>query len=243
MQAFSAEDPVLSVSRAAELTGVSRPTARRLLLTFERLGFVRSEHGMYRLTPRVLRLGFGYLSSFPVWRLAEGHMQALAGDLNEACSVATLDEGDIVYVARVPPKRTMSLTLTIGSRLPAYPTSMGRVLLSGLSERALERYCEETPLVALTSRTTTDPTRLREIIVGVRADGFCMVDGEREEGVRSVAAPLVGSDGGVVAAINVSANAARVSVADMRDVFVPKLLATASEISREIIAPAQAVPR
>lgn len=236
LQAFSAEDPLLSVSRAAELTGISRPAARRLLLTFERLKFVQAEHGMFRLTPRVLRIGYGYLSCFPIWEHAEPQLRELATAVNEACSAATLDEGDIVYVARVPPKRSMSITLTIGSRLPAYPTSMGRVLLASLSPELFESYLEHTTLQALTPQTVTDRAQFREIIARTRIDGFAVVDGEREEGVRSAAAPLTRRDGTVLAAINVSVNAARVSLDRLHDEIVPMLLDTADEISRDIVS-------
>lgn len=234
--AFSADNPVLSVSQAAKLAGVTRPTARRILLTLERMKYVEAEHGLYRLTPRVLRIGFGYLSSFPLWERAEPHMRALAMEVNEACSAATLDDDEIVYVARVTPNRSMSLTLTIGSRLPAYPTSMGRVLLSELPADVFEDYLKRTELRALTPKTITDRDTFREIIARTRHDGFAIVDGEREEGVRSVAAPLRRADGSLLAAVNVSVNAARVPLKRLREEFVPKLLATASDISREVIS-------
>ncbi len=236
LQAFSANDPVLSVSRAAERAGVTRPTARRILLTLERMKFVEAQYGMYRLTPRVLRIGFGYLSTFPLWAHAEPHMRALAADVNEACSAATRDEDEIVYVARVTPNRSMSLTLTIGSRLPAYPTSMGRVLLADLPTDEFDAYMDRTTLRALTPHTVTDPAAFREIIERTRDQGFAIIDGEREEGVRSAAAPLRRADGTTIAAVNVSVNAARVPLERLREEFVPKLLTTAAEISRELMA-------
>jgi IclR family transcriptional regulator, pca regulon regulatory protein len=204
------------------------------LLTFERLGFVEAQDGAFRLTPRVLRIGYGYLSALPLWDHAQGRLRALAQELNESCSVATLDDKDIVYVARVPANRSMSLTLTIGSRLPAYPTSMGRVLLAALSDEALDEYLATTPLEKLTPHTETDVVRFRAILAEVRRSGYAVVDGEREEGVRSTGTSIRGSNGEVIAAVNVSVNAARVSLDEMHNRIVPKLLEAAEDISRNI---------
>lgn len=234
LQAFSAEHPALSVSEAAELTGLSRATARRILITCARLGFAESDDRRFRLTPRVLRLGYGYLSSLPVWERAQPHMRALADTVRESCSAATLDGDEIVYVARVPAQRSMSITLSVGSRLPAHPTSMGRVLLAALPATELRDYLDTAELRALTSRTIIDPAELERELERVRARGYALVDGEREEGVRSAAAPVRDGSGGVVAAVNVSANAGRVSVADLRDRCVPSLIEVADAISRDI---------
>lgn len=234
LQAFSAEHPTLTVTEAAEVTGLSRATARRILLTCVRLGFAETDDRRFRLTPRVLRLGYGYLSSLPIWDRAQSHLRALADEVRESCSAATLDGEDIVYVARVPANRSMSITLSVGSRLPAYPTSMGRVLLAALPEDDLRRYLEHTVLRPLTSRTITDPAVLEKELDRTRKRGYAMVDGEREEGVRSAAAPVRDRTGRVVAAINVSANAGRVTVAELRERCVPLLVQTADAISRDI---------
>jgi IclR family pca regulon transcriptional regulator len=218
----------------AELTGLTRATARRLLLTFERLGFVESNDGLFRLTPRVLRIGYSYLSSLPFAEHIQGELRSLAEEFNESCSAATLDGEEIVYVARVPAKRSMTITLAVGSRLPAYPTSMGRVLLAGLSDEALEEYFSRATIQQLTAQTVTDRERLRAIIAETRSNGFAIVDGEREEGVRSAAAPIRASTGQVLAAINISVNAARVPLEYLRESIVPRLKATAAEISRDI---------
>ena len=236
LQAFSTDNPVLTVSRAAELAGLTRATARRMLLTFERLGFVDMEDGSFRLTPRVLRIGYSYLSSLPVWHHAEPKLRALAEEFNESCSVAVLDDKEIVYVARMPAKRSLSLTLTIGSRLPAYPTSMGRVLLAGLPSARFDEYLATTTLEKLTKHTVTDIGQFCEIIAGVRRLGYAIIDEEREEGVRSTAVPLVGRNGDVVAAMNVSVNAARISHDELRDRMLPRLKATAEDISKNIVA-------
>jgi IclR family pca regulon transcriptional regulator len=234
LQAFSAEHPVLTVTQAAELAGLTRATARRVLLTCVRAGFAETDGRTFQLTPGVLRLGFGYLTSLPMWQYAQPHMRELADAVRESCSMATLDGDDIVYVARVPAARSMSITLNIGSRLPAYPTSMGRVLLAALPAAGLEDYLARVKLAALTPRTITGTAELIAELRRVREQGFALVDGEREEGVRSAAAPIRDSSGTVIAALNVSANAARVSMAQLRSDCVPLLISTAQQISREI---------
>ncbi|MGH3587077.1 MAG: IclR family transcriptional regulator domain-containing protein, partial [Pseudonocardia sp.] len=212
VQVFSAEHPDLTVSEAAEQTGLSRATARRILLTLQRLGFASTDGRRFRLTPAVLRLGYGYLSAMPWWEHAQPHMRSLADELRESCSMAALDGADIVYVARVPGSRSMTLTLTTGSRLPAYPTSMGRVLLAALPEEALTAYLDSVTLEPLTARTITDPTEFRAELGLVRERGFALADGEREEGVRSVAAPVRDRNGRTQAAVNVTVHAAETSI-------------------------------
>lgn len=234
LQAFSAEHPTLTVTEAAELTGLSRATARRILLTCVRLGFAESDDRRFRLTPRVLRLGYGYLSSLPIWDRAQSHLRALADEVRESCSAATLDGEEIVYVARVPANRSMSITLSVGSRLPAYPTSMGRVLLAALPADDLRRYLDAVDLRPLTPNTITDAAVLAKELDRTRKRGYAMVDGEREEGVRSAAAPVRDRTGQVVAAVNVSANAGRVTVKELRERCVPRLVETAGAISRDI---------
>ncbi|QXJ22387.1 helix-turn-helix domain-containing protein [Actinomadura graeca] len=234
LEAFSAEHPSLTVSEAAELTGLSRATARRILLTCVRLGYAEPDDRRFRLLPRVLRLGYGYLASLPMWERAQPHMRRLADEVRESCSAATLDGEEIVYVARAPAKRSMSIVLNVGSRLPAYPTSMGRVLLAALPEDGLRGYLGAVRLEPLTSHTITDPGALAEELGKVREQGFALVDGEREEGVRSAAAPVRDGSGAVIAAINVAANAGRVTVAELREEQVPLLVRTAEAISRDI---------
>lgn len=234
LQAFSAERAAMTVSEAAAATGFTRATARRILLTLEHLGFAEADDRHFRLTPRVLRLGYGYLAALPFWEHAQQRMRELADELRESCSMATLDGAEIVYVARVPASRSMSITLNVGSRLPAYPTSMGRVLLAALAESELTSYLDSVELVALTARTITDRDELRAELRTVAAQGYAVVDGEREEGVRSAAAPVHGTSGRTLAALNVSVNAARVSLTELRRRFVPRLRETAEAISKDI---------
>ncbi|OZM78089.1 IclR family transcriptional regulator C-terminal domain-containing protein [Pseudonocardia sp. MH-G8] len=233
MLVFSAENPELSVSRVAELTGQTRATVRRVLLTFARLGFAEVRDRRFRLTSKVLRLGYGYLSSAPWWEAAEPHMRSLSGELQESSSLATLDGAEIVYLARVPSPRSVAITLNIGSRLPAYPTSLGRALLAALPEDELDAYLESVDLRPLTPHTITDPARLREVLHDVRRDGYALIDGEREVGVRSVAAPIRDRDG-VIAALNISVNAARLSVDELRERCAPMVIEHAEAISAEI---------
>lgn len=231
LQVFSHEHPSLTLSEVARLAGVTRATARRILLTLERLGHVRSDGKRFELAPRVLALGWAYLSSLNLWDIAQPLMEELVAQTGESCSAATLDLPDIVYVARVPTRRIMSITLGVGTRLPAHPTSMGRVLLADLPAADLDRFLAETPLDALTGRTITDAGRLRGVIDEVRDQGWAMVDQELELGLRSIAAPLYRGDGRALAALNVSAAAPRVSREELRASFLPLLQATAESIS------------
>jgi IclR family pca regulon transcriptional regulator len=229
--AFSHDRPRMTLSEVAGVTGLTRATARRFLLTLERLGYVTADAREFSLSPRTLELGYAYLSSTPFWDLAVPHMENLVDRVHESSSVSVLDSDDIVYVCRVPTKRIMTISLSVGSRLPAYPTSMGRVLLAGLRREALDAYFARVDLVALTPRTVHDVPRLRRIIDEVRAQGWAMVDQELEEGVRSVAAPLRDAHGRVVGALNVSAHATRTTLAELQREFVPAVLDTAGAIN------------
>lgn len=224
----------MTVSEAAAAGDLTRATARRILLTLERLGFAETDGRAFRLTAGVLRLGYGYLAALPFWEHAQPHMRSLSDELRESSSMATLDRGEIVYVARVPASRSMTITLNVGSRLPAYPTSMGRVLLAALPDHELTSYLDTTRLEKLTAHTRTDPAELRAELRRVAEQGYAVVDGEREEGIRSAAAPVRSANGAVLAALNVSANAARVSLDELRDRFVPRLLETAETITKDI---------
>jgi IclR family pca regulon transcriptional regulator len=234
IQVFSPEHPALTLSEVARLTGMTRATARRILLTLEKLGHVRSDGRLFSLTPRVLTLGWAYLSSLNLWEIAQPHMEDLVQQLGESCSAATLDLPDIVYVARVPTRKIMTIALGIGTRLPAHATSMGRVLLADLPQEELDAFLDSTPLARCTDRTVTDPDELRRVIAKVRQQGWALVDQELEIGLRSVAAPIKGADGRTTAALNASAAAARVSIEQLRERFLPALLDTAHQISASL---------
>src|SRR5512144_2507563 len=152
IQVFSRERPALTLSEVARLTGMTRATARRILLTLEQLGHVRSDGRLFSLTPRVLTLGWAYLSSLNLWEIAQPTMEELAQTTNESCSAATLDLPDIVYVARVPTRRIMTISLGVGTRLPAVATGMGRVLLAELSDDQLDRFLAAGPFESRTDR-------------------------------------------------------------------------------------------
>jgi IclR family transcriptional regulator, pca regulon regulatory protein len=236
IQVFSREHPSLTLSEVARLTGITRATARRILLTLERLGHVRSDGRYFSLTPRVLTLGWAYLSSLNLWEIAQPLMEDLVDQTKESCSAATLDLPDIVYVARVPTRRIMTIALGVGTRLPAHATSMGRVLLADLPEGELEAFLAGTQLQRFTETTITDPAELTAALREVRAQGFAFVDEELEIGLRSIAAPVTGRDGRTIAAVNVSAAAARVSIDEMRERFLPALLQTTELISASLLS-------
>ncbi len=231
IQVFSREHPALTLSEVARLTGYTRATCRRILLTLEKLGHVRSDGRSFMLTPRVLTLGWAYLTSLDLSELAQPLMEELAERTRESCSVATLDLPDVVYVARVPTRRIMTISLGVGARLPAHATSMGRVLLAALPEDEFEAYLADTPLERFTERTITDPAALRAAIAETRTKGWALVDQELETGLRSVAAPINRAHAGTIAAINSSAAAQRVSIEEFGSRVVPALLETAKLIS------------
>ncbi len=232
IRSFSAAHPQQTLTEVAQRTGLTRAGARRILLTLESLGYVSSHGRQFSLTARILDLGFAYLSSLPLWNLAEPVMEALVAELKESCSAAVLDGADIVYVLRVPTHKIMSITLGIGSRLPAAATSMGRVLLAELAPEALDALLRQRPLAAHTPRTITDRARFAEELARVRAQGWCLVDQELEEGLVSLAVPIRDRAGRVIAAMNVSGQVLRTSPAAMVERFLPRLREAAGRISQ-----------
>jgi IclR family pca regulon transcriptional regulator len=233
IRAFTSARPRLTMAEVAEITGLTRAVARRYLFTLLKLGFVTRDDADFKLAPRIRHLGYAYLSTLAVPVVAQPFMRNLTAALHESCSMAVLDESDIVYVARVSADRIMSVNLVVGSRLPAYATSMGKVLLASLPPAKLDRYLARTPLEPLTARTITSARTLRAALRDIRQRGWSLNDSELEEGVRSVAAPIV-RDGVVVAALNVSVDAARVPLAELKRSHLPLLLRTAADISRAL---------
>lgn len=234
LRCFTREDPALTLSEVAARTGLTRAAARRFLLTLEHLGYVTLDGRRFSLRPRVLELGYTYLSSFGLPEIAEPHLESLVERTHESSSVSVLDGDDIVYVLRIPTKRIMTVSLAVGSRLPAYATSMGRVLLGSLSAADLDAYLERVERRPLTARTLVERDRLVEAIGLARTQGWCLVDQELEEGVRSVSAPLTTRGGKVVAAINVSAHASRITLDQMRQRLVPEVRDAAAAISADL---------
>ncbi|TCC55952.1 IclR family transcriptional regulator [Kribbella pittospori] len=231
IRAFSADAPSLTLSEVARDVGITPATARRILLTLGELGYVRSDGRRFSLTPRVLALGWAYLSSLDLGELAGPFMEELSAKTRESCSIATLDLPDIVYVARVPTSRIMTVALGVGARLPAYPTSMGRVLMAGLPEEELTTYLSMLDAESLTPRTVTSPDKLRDTINRARVDGYALVDQELELGLRSIAAPIRNARGRTIAALNVSAHASRSTPATLRTDVLPHLQAAAAQIT------------
>ena len=232
VRSFSAQAPQQTLSEVAQRTGLTRAGARRILLTLQTLGYVESDGKWFRLTPRILDLGFAYLSSMPIWNLAEPEVEALVDRVKESSSIAVLDGTEIVYVMRVPTHKIMKISLGIGSRLPAFCTSLGRVLLSGQEDSEIARHLEAEPLTAFTRHTVTDPSTLLKRIQQVRRQGWCVVNQELEEGLISVAAPLDGSHGRIIAAINLSGQANRTDARAVQEQLLPSLLETAQTIGR-----------
>jgi IclR family transcriptional regulator, pca regulon regulatory protein len=241
IKAFSADAPTLTIADVSTRTGLTRAVARRYLFTLKALGYVTQKAHGFSLTPRVLDLGFTYLASQGIAAPAQPYMEVVVEKLQEACSMATLDGRDIVYVARVPSKRLMTINFVVGSRLPAHCTSLGKVLLAALSSDALSAFFQVGPLEARTERTVHDPDALLKELKSVKAQGWAIADGESERGVRTAAVPIVGRDGHVQAALNVSGHASRVSRKELRSVYVPVLLEAADAISRMLGAPPERI--
>lgn len=232
IRSFNAQAPQQTLSEVAQRSGLTRAGARRILLTLQALGYVHTDGKLYRLTPRILDLGFAYLSSMPIWNLAEPVMEALVAQVKESCSAAVLDATDIVYVLRVPTHKIMSITLGVGSRLPAYCTSMGRVLLADLPDDELAARLESSHRHAYTRHTVTDVGPLLARVAQTRRQGWCIVNQELEEGLISMAAPITNSTGRTVAALNISGQANRTSARAMQDNLLPALLEGARTVSR-----------
>lgn len=221
--AFAQRRPLLTLAQLARVTGLSRPTVRRLILTLERLGYVRAEGRSFALTPHVLALGHAFTSSLNLTEVAHGPMTAATSVVGHTCSLLVLDGDDAVFLYRIPPHGGMPLLTS--SRMPAFATAAGRVLLSGQREMALAG-----PFPQLTPSTVTDPVHLREIIADVRERGWALVDQEYEEGVRSFSTPVRDSAGWVVAALGMSVPST-VDIGMIRCEHVPALVVAADEIS------------
>jgi IclR family pca regulon transcriptional regulator len=233
--AFDAEHADMTLSEVAGRTGLSRATARRFLHTLVELGYVRTDGRLFALTPQVLRLGTSYLSGLGLPQIAQPHLERLSAELHESTSAAVLDGEDIVYVARVATRRIMSVGITVGTRFPAFATSMGRVLLASLDEDALTAYFNTADLASLTSQTIHDETHLRHEFDRVRHHGWALVDQELERGLRSLAVPVI-EDGRTVAAINVSTSSMGNEPSTLVDSALALLQSASSAIAGDLAA-------
>ncbi|MEU8050804.1 IclR family transcriptional regulator domain-containing protein [Micromonospora haikouensis] len=233
LRCFRPGQAVMTLSEVAGVTGLARPTVRRILLTLEELGYVRVADRGYALTPRVLELGMSYINSLTMWDVARPHMQRLVGQTGESTSMAQLDGGDIVYVARVAVPKIVTLAVTIGTRFPAPATSMGKVLLAALDPAGLDRALAEPSRSGVVSRWQPDRAELDRALRDVRAKGWALADQDLAPGIRSVATGVRNGDGRIVAALNVTVHAADTSVETLIDEHLPRLLRTAADISRD----------
>lgn len=234
IRAFGPNASEMTLTEVADRTNLTRAGARRILLTLQYLGYVAANERKFYLTPRILDLGYSYLSSMKLWNFAEPAMEELVDKVHESCSVSVLDDTEIVYVLRVPTRKIMAINLSIGSRLPAYCTSMGRVLLGDLDDATLAHTLARSELTALTRSTTINPSRLKKIILEDRKKGWSLVNQELEEGLCSIAVPLTDSSGRVIAAMNIGGNVTRTSEADLIKKVLPELQAAASKINNAL---------
>jgi IclR family pca regulon transcriptional regulator len=223
----------MPLSEIATLTGLARPTVRRILITLEELGYVRTADRGYALTPRVLELGMAYVNALNMWDVARPHMQKLVAQTNESTSMAQLDGSDIVYVARVAVPKIVALAVTIGTRFPAPATSMGKVLLAALPPASVPGVVAEPSRSGITPRWHGTPSDLETALREVRAKGWALADQDLAPGVRSIATGVRDGDGRVFAAINVTVHAAETSVETLLEEHLPRLLRTAADISHD----------
>ena len=232
IRGFTAQKRHLTIAQLSQRTGIPRAAVRRCLYTLAKLGYVGSDDGRtYALRPRILALGHAYLSSTPIVNAVQPLLDQITSVLHESCSMAVLESDEILYIARSSTTtRVMSIDLGIGSRLPAYCTSMGRVLLAGLSASDLEAYLSRVNLTKLTSRTVSEPDELKKVLAAVRREGYSLVDQELEIGLRSIAVPVIDAAGRVVAALNIGTQSSRVPVTEMETKFLPALQAAAHEL-------------
>ena len=264
IRAFQPGQPAMSLAAVAKATGLTRPTARRILLTLEQMGYVRAVERLeqtgyvrvvdrkvverkvvdrkYELTPRVLELGMSYVLSRNLWEVAGPHMERLVARTHESSSIAQLDGPDIVYVARVAVPKIVALAVTIGTRFPAMQTSLGKVLLAALPPGEVERVLAEPSRSGITPRIVPGSEERAVTLREVRARGWALTDEELAAGIRSVAAPLRDGDGRVIASLNVNTHAAETPVEVLTGEYLPLLLQTAGAISADWAA-CQAAPQ
>lgn len=231
IRAFSDQRRSLTIAQISHKTGIPRAAVRRCLHTLKQLGYADSDSNNFSLKPKILTLGYSYLSSTPLTVSAQPYLNQISRTLNESCSLAVLDENEVLYVARSATSRIMSVALNTGSRLPAYCTSLGRVMLAHMPADALDAYLAKIELKAYTHRTVVSADRLKEILEGVRENGYAIVEEELEVGLRSIAVPVRGASGNVVAALNVGAQATRVTSKQMKEQFLPVLLRGAQDLA------------
>jgi IclR family pca regulon transcriptional regulator len=237
IRAFGPDSRRLTLTEVAERTGLSRAAARRFLLTLGALGYARADGRWFELTPRLLEIGYAYLASLDFWQAIQPYLEEVTRVLNESSSAAVLDGDEIVYVARSASRhRVMSVSLSVGARLPAHATSMGQVLLASLPAAGLERYLSTARIERFTAKTRVARAEIEARLRDIRAEGYALADQELEEGLRSIAVPLADRAGRTVAAINVSAHASRVPAATLARDYLPVLRRAAETIETALRA-------
>lgn len=234
LQCFDRGHKRMTLSQVAERTDLTRGTARRLLLTLCSLDFIATDGKLFWLTPKVLRFSSSYLSIFGLGNAANAIITKVSETLHESSSMAVLDGPEIIYVARVEVQRIYSSGLEVGSRLPAYCSSLGQVLLAGLDEETFEKWIAHADLRSYTERTVTDPDDIRMRIEEARKNRFAINDGDLELGVRSIAVPVSNDANQTIASLNVATSAARTTLPELRDKFLPVLREAAAEMGRII---------
>jgi len=236
IRTFNADHPRQTLAQVAESTGLARATARRFLHTLVTVGYAGTDGTEFWLTPRVLELGYSYLSGLGLPAIAQPRLEELSRHIGESSSLSVLDGNDVVYVNRVPVRRIMTVSITIGTRFPAYATSMGRVILAGLSSEELDAYLADVELRPLTPATLVDVPSFRAELTRIREQGFAIVDQELEPGLRSLAAPVHSPSGRVVAAVNISTQTVVHDLEELHDRFLPALIDTAELITADLAA-------
>jgi IclR family pca regulon transcriptional regulator len=232
IQAFNDDARALTLAEAAARTGLTRAAARRILMTLEDLGFTaRQGERHFVLTPKVLSLGYAYLSSMPLWTFAQPVLESLVEEMRETCALAVLDGAELVYVLRIPVHRILKGGATVGSRRPLHCHSAGRVLLSGLNPTQLENYFTRAKLQSFTDRTITDPAELHRAVAEVHRKGYAYVNGELQENISGVSVPVLYPDGAVLAALNVSFNRRNVLESTVLRKTLPKLRRAAERLN------------
>lgn len=233
LRAFVPGRPTMTLTEVADAADLARPTARRILYTLQSLGYVRSGEGSYALTPRVLELGMTYLQSMNLWDIARPHLEGLSAATGNSSSMAQLDGSDIVYVARAAVPKIIALGVSIGTRFPAPPTSLGKALLADLSDDDLRKVLSEQSRSGITPRWDPTHEELTAALDEVRAQGWALTDEQLAPGIRSIAAPVRGRDGRAFASLNVTVHAAETPVSTLLEEYLPLLLAAAGAISAD----------
>lgn len=228
---FDADQPSVTIQEAATLLDVTRPSARRLLLTLKQAGYLEQVDRDFLVTPKVLELGFSYFSSKGLRAIAIPYMEAVSSKTGETCALAVLDGADIVFLHRSEPKKPMRLDLSIGSRLPAFAHSMGRILLSQLDDEALDKTLRAAELKPFTSTTMVDVEQLKQEIACVRERGWSFSNGELVEGIAGLSRPIFDAKGEVVAAINISMILGNRTLAYIEQEMLPHLTQASEAIS------------